>query len=204
MCERAICWSMGKDGMAIDVEVRRRRFTRAEYHQMAEAGILGPDERVELIRGEIVTMAPQGPRHSAFIDNLNALLVPRLLGRARVSVQSGVALGDDSEPEPDLKVLRLRDDVSYKDRGPFGDDVLLLVEVAVTSLRYDRTTKLRLYADYGIPEYWIVDGNAEAIDVHRAPDGGVYGDVTRVTGGASTLTLAAFPDVTLTLTDIFA
>ena len=106
-------------------------------------GILKPTDRVELIRGEIVKKLPQGPRHQAFIDNLNALLIPRLLDRARVSVQSGVALSDDSEPEPDIKVLRLRDDVPYKERGPFGEDVLLLVEVAVTSLRYDRTTKLR-------------------------------------------------------------
>ena len=85
-----------------------------------------------------------------------------------------------------------------------GEDVLLLVEVAVTSLRYDRTTKLRLYAEAGIPEYWIVDCTAESIETHRAPQGDAYRDVTRVAGPASTVSPQAFPDVTLALADIFA
>lgn len=190
--------------MAVEVDVARRRFTREEYYRMAEVGILKPTDRVELIRGEIITMSPQGYRHQAFIDNLNALLVPRLVDRARISVQSGVALSDDSEPEPDIKVLRLREDVPYKERGPWGEDVLLLIEVAVTSLRYDRTTKLSLYAEFGIPEYWIVDCTAEAIDVHRRPEQGIYRDVTRTTGLTSMIAPQAFPDVTMTLQEIFA
>jgi Uma2 family endonuclease len=194
----------GEETMAVEAAPTRRKFTREEYHRMAEVGILKPTDRVELIRGEIVTMSPQGPRHSAFIDNFTALLVPRLVGRARLSVQSGVALADDSEPEPDIKVLRLRDAVPYKERGPFGEDVLLLIEVAVTSLRYDRTTKLRLYAEAGIPEYWIVDCTAEAIEVHRRPEGGAYREVTRVTGLASTVSPQTFPDVALRLDEIFA
>jgi len=194
----------GEEPMAVDVAPSLRKFTRAEYHRMGEVGIFKPTERVELIRGEIVTMSPQGHRHQAFIDNLNALLVRRLGDRGRVSVQSGVALGDDSEPEPDIKVLRLRDDVPYKERGPFGEDVLLLIEVAVTSLRYDRTTKLKLYAETGIPEYWIVDATAEVIEVHRGPERDTYRDVTRVADPMSPLAPQAFPDVVLTLAEIFA
>jgi Uma2 family endonuclease len=194
----------GEARMAVEVDVARRRFTREEYYRMAEVGILKPTDRVELIRGEIVEMSPQGYRHQAFIDNLIALLAPRLVSRARLSVQSGVALSDDTEPEPDLKVLRFRDDVPYKERGPWGEDVLLLIEVAVTSLRYDRTTKLRLYADAGIPEYWIIDCTAEAVEVHRRPAQGTYRDVTRVTGATSTIAPQAFPDVTLRLAEIFA
>src|SRR5881628_430256 len=105
----------GRTALEVEVVGARRLFTREEYYRMAEVGILKPTDRVELIRGEIVKKLPQGPRHQAFIDNLNALLIPRLLDRARVSVQSGVALSDDSEPEPDIKVLRLRDDVPYKE-----------------------------------------------------------------------------------------
>jgi Uma2 family endonuclease len=193
----------GEESMAVEAEVARRLFTREEYHRMAEVGILKRTDRVELIRGEILRMSPIGRRHVAFVDNLNQLLVTRLAGRAIVSVQSGVALTDDTEPEPDLKVLRRRP-VPYKEREAWGEDVLLLIEVAETSLRYDRTTKLRLYAESDIPEYWVVDCNAEAIEVHRAPEGVRYRDVTRIAGAASTVSLSAFPDVTLSLAEIFA
>src|SRR3989442_190004 len=94
--------------MAVEVAVARRLFTREEYHRMGEVGILKPTDRVELIRGEIVKMSPIGRRHTAFVDNLNELLITRLTGRAIVSVQNPVALSDDTEPQPDLKVLRRR------------------------------------------------------------------------------------------------
>jgi Uma2 family endonuclease len=98
----------GEAPMAIEIETERRRFTRVEYHGMAEAGTLRPRERVELIRGEIVRMAAFGPRHVVFTDNLTALLVPRLVNRAVVSVASGTPLSDDTEPEPDIKIVRRR------------------------------------------------------------------------------------------------
>jgi Uma2 family endonuclease len=188
--------------MAVEVAATRRRFTRAEYRRMSEVGILGEDDRVELIRGEIVQMSPIGRRHRAFVDNLNQLLVLRLAGRAIVSVQNPVALMDDSEPQPDLSVLRRRP-VPYKEREAHAEDVLLLIEVADSSLAYDRSTKLRLYAETGIPEYWVVDCAAETVDVYRAPGAEGYRDVTRVAGGAM-LTLQAYPDVELTTAEIFA
>jgi Uma2 family endonuclease len=188
--------------MAVGVAAARRLFTRDEYHRMGEAGILRPTDRVELIRGEIVMMSPIGKRHVAFVDNLTQLLVLRLAGRAIISVQSPVALSDDSEPEPDLKVLRRRP-VPYKDVEASAADVLLLIEVAETSLRYDRSTKLRLYAEAGIPEYWVIDCAAETIEVHRTPAADGYRDVTRVTGDGS-VALQSFPDVVLTVQEIFA
>jgi len=127
-------------------------------------------------------MSPPDRRHVAFVNNLTQLLVTRLAGRAIVSVQNPVALADDSEPQPDLAVVRRRA-VPYKEAEIVTDDVLLLVEVAESSLACDRSTKLRLYAEAGVAEYWVVDGAAERIEVHRT---------------------AEFPDVTLTLAEVFA
>ena len=169
---------------------------------MAEVGILKPTDRVELIRGEIVEMSPPGRRHVAFVDNLTQLLVLRLAGRAIVSVQNPVVLTEDTEPQPDLAIRRLRA-VPYKDREAFAEDVLLLIEVADTSLRYDRSTKLRLYAAAGVPEYWLVDCTTESIEVFRTPHAEGYRHVSRVAGG-ETVNVEAFLDVTLRVTEIFA
>jgi len=188
--------------MAVDVAAARRLFTRHEYHRMAEAGILKPTERVELIRGEILEMSPPGRRHVAFVDNLNQILVIRLAGRAIVSIQNPVVLADDTEPQPDIALKRLRL-VPYKEREAFAEDALLLIEVADTSLRYDRSTKLRVYAEAGIPEYWVVDCAAESVEVHREPRADGYEQVRRVTRPGS-VSLLALPDVVLTIAEIFA
>ena len=185
--------------MAVQVAPTRRRFSREEYYRMAEAGILGEDDRVELIEGEIVEMSPIGDRHVAFVMNLGRLLTLRLGDRAFLSVQNPVVLTADTEPQPDLAVLRPR---AYKERKPHADDVLLLIEVADTSLAYDRTTKLRLYAQAGIPEYWIVDCATESLEVYRDPSGENYRDVVRISVPA-TLRPQTFPHVDLTLAEIF-
>ena len=188
--------------MAVETDVARRLFTRAEYYRMAEAGILKPTDRVELIRGEIVESSPIGPRHSAFVNNLNQLLVLRLGGRAIVSVQNPVVVDDYSEPQPDLVLLRRRA-IPYKKAHGTAEDVLLLIEVAETSIRYDRTTKLRLYAEAGVPEYWIVDCTAETVEVYWSPDARGYGDVAVVTGTAA-VSPRAVGDLVLPLPEIFA
>jgi Uma2 family endonuclease len=185
-----------------EVAITRRRFTRTEYYRMVEAGILGKRDRVELIKGDIVEKFPMSTRHHAFVMNLSMPLIVRLDGRARVSVGTAVALADDTDTEPDLAVLRIRTP-SFKVREPYAEDALLVIEVADVSLAYDRTTKLRLYAEAGIPEYWIVDCTAEAVEVYRNPGGDHYLDVARVIAPA-TLTLQAFPDVALALAEIFA
>ena len=188
--------------MAVDVAAARRLFTRGEYHRMGEAGILRPTDRVELIRGEVVEMSPIGRRHYAFVNNLNQLLTVRLAGRAIVAVQGPIALADDTEPEPDVAIIRRRV-VPYKEREAHAEDALLLIEVAESSLAYDRSTKLRLYAAAGIPEYWVVDCVAESVEVHRTPDAGGFRGVSSV-AGTGTVAVQAFPDVTLTLAEIFA
>lgn len=187
--------------MAVEAELARRLFTRAEYYRMAEVGILKPTDRVELIRGEIVQLSPIGPRHSAFVNNLTQLLVLRLGGRAIVSVQNPVVVDDYSEPQPDLVLLRRRA-VPYKEAHGTPQDVLLLIEVAETSIRYDRTTKLRLYAEAGVPEYWIVDCVAESVEVFRSPGPEGYREVSRVSGDVNVGPLA-LPDALLPLPEIF-
>jgi len=187
--------------MPTELERARRLFTRKEYHRMAEAGILKPRDRVELIRGEIIEMSPIGPRHIAFVNNLTELLVLRLGRRAVVSVQNPVALDEYSEPQPDLAVLRRRAD--YKQTEPVTEDVLFLIEVADTSLSYDRRVKLRLYAEAGIPEYWVIDAAAEVIEVHRGRGPGGYAETQRFAAGEA-ITPAGFPDVALTAGEIFA
>jgi len=188
--------------MAVEVAADRRLFTREEYHRMAEVGILKPTEKVELIRGEIVKKMAPGRRHRAFVDNLTQLLVLRLAGLAIVSVQNPVALSDDTEPEPDLQILRRRS-LPYKEREAYAEDTLLVIEVADSSLAYDRSTKLALYAEAGVPEYWVVNCISESIEIYRRPERDRYLDVRRVEG-TETISLQAFPDVTLSLAEIFA
>src|SRR5688572_22007646 len=137
-------------------EITRRLFTVEECYRMADAGILRPDERVELIRGEILKMSPIGPRHGAAVDGANRTFV-RLAGdSAIVRVQGTVVLDPFVAPEPDLVLLRPRDDF-YVRKNPGGPDILLIIEVADSSLDYDTTVKPALYALLGVPEYWVAD-----------------------------------------------
>jgi Uma2 family endonuclease len=187
--------------MAMDVQVEcaRRRFTANEYMRMAEAGILGEDERIELIRGEILAMSPIGPRHCTAVDRFTYLLVTALGPRAWVRVQGTVRLFPDTMPEPDLAILRRRD---YSDAHPTPADILLVIEVAETSLVYDRGEKAALYAEAGIPEYWVADTQGEVIEVNRESDGQRFRQSTRLTG-AATVSPVAFPDVVVPLPEIF-
>lgn len=152
----------------MSAEPKRRRFTVDEYHAMARAGVLTDDDRVELLEGEIVEMTPIGAGHAACVKRLNRLLTKGSGDGAIVSVQDPVRLSTFSEPEPDLALLRPRDDF-YAEGHPGPDDVLLLVEVAESSLTYDRDRKLPLYARSGVPEVWIVDLEGDRVEVHRAP-----------------------------------
>jgi Uma2 family endonuclease len=186
--------------MATDVEIQRRRFTLDEYHRMGEAGILHEDDRVELIHGEIVQMTAIGSRHAACVAVLNERLVLRVGDRAVLWPQNPVVILPDSEPQPDVILLKRRPDF-YRAALPQAEDVLLLVEVADTSIRYDRNVKRPLYADAGIAEYWIVDLEGEAVEVCRDPEGDRYRSVERLGRGARVAPLA-FPDVLLPVDDI--
>ena len=152
---------------------QRHRLTVEEYYRMAEVGILKEDDRIELIEGEIIDMPPVGSLHSSAVNRLNAVFNLCAGTRAIVSVQNPIRLNSRSEPQPDLALLRHRADY-YRDAHPGPADVLLLVEVAGSSLRYDVEVKLPLYAQQGIPEIWIVDLEHRRLEIHRCPDGDVY------------------------------
>src|SRR5258708_26947142 len=161
--------------MAVGVEVERRLFTVEEYHRMAEAGILGEDERVELIEGEIVQMAPIGPRHVGCVINATRLFITRLGDRVVVSPQNPVVIPPRSEPQPDLLLLRPRA-VSYSRELPSSQDVLLAVEVADTTVRFDRLVQARLHPPAGIPEVLLCPAVGGAGQGYRRPGrGGLRG-----------------------------
>jgi Uma2 family endonuclease len=149
-------------------DIQRRLFTVREYYRLAETGILNEDDHVELIDGEIVKMTPIGSAHAGCVNRLNALLQKCFGGRGIVSVQNPIRLDAYTEPQPDLSVLSPRDD-SYAAGHPGPEDVLLVVEVADSSLQYDRDVKTMVYAAAGIPEMWLVDLKGEHVDVFTSP-----------------------------------
>ena len=157
-------------------EVTRRLFTVQEYHQMAEAGVLHEDDRIELIHGEIIQMDPIGNYPAAIVRRITMLLAPRLASQAIVNVQNPVKIGDHSEPEPDITILPFRDDY-YASTGVTPADVLLLIEVSDSTIRIDRNVKLPLYATADIPEVWIVDANRQQLEVYRQPSEDRYQSV---------------------------
>lgn len=152
---------------------RRHRYTVDDYHRMGEAGILRADQRVELIEGEIIDMTPIGSRHAAVVDRLTQLLGTTAGNQAIVRVQNPIALDDLSEPQPDLSLLRPRDDF-YAAAHPRPVDVLLVVDVADTSLAFDRDVKIPLYARHGIPEAWLIDLEARRLTVYSEPTANGY------------------------------
>jgi len=137
-------------------EISRRLFNVHDYHRMVDAGILSQRERVELIHGEILTMSPIGPPHSGTVMRALNGLIPLVGNRALVGVQGPIALGDWDEPQPDIFLLRPRDDF-YTKAHPRPSDLFLIIEIADSSLDYDRTVKVSLYAETGVPEYWVAD-----------------------------------------------
>ena len=151
------------------------RFTVEDYYRMGEVGILSPDIRVELVDGEIRRMAPVHPPHASMVKRLTVALVARLQDTAVVGVQDPIHLDEFNEPQPDATILRFRDDY-YGSRHPTPADVLLAIEVADTSLRYDRDEKIPRYGRYGIPEAWLVDVQAGTITVFTEPHAGGYGE----------------------------
>lgn len=184
----------------LPAEIKRHRFTIEEYHAMAEAGLLSEDDRVELIDGEIVDMAPIGTRHLACVVALTHLLAEASGGRYFVSVQNPVVLGERNEPQPDLSLLKTRPDPAAE--GPPGpEDVLLIIEVSDTTLSYDRTVKLPRYAHSGVPEVWIVDLEGGRVESHSAPSAEGYG-VSREFGPGEQAHSASVEDLSLPVAEI--
>lgn len=171
-----------------------RGIRRAEYDRMVDSGAL-EDERIELLQGIIVRMSPQGSPHAWSIRRLNTILVPALLGRAEVQQQLPLALGDWSEPEPDISVVPVVESSRAHPTRAF-----LVVEVAHSSLRIDLRVKVPIYAAAGVPEVWVVDVVRGVVHVHREPREGEFATVFEA-GREDRLTLVAFPDVSVGVAD---
>jgi Uma2 family endonuclease len=161
----------------VAVPIHKRLLTNEEYRHMLEAGILSAEERVELIHGEVLEMTPIGNQHAACLRRLLRLLASALGPDVMLDAQNPIHLPEErSAPQPDLALLRSRED-GYASRPPAAGDVLLLVEVADSSLAYDRDVKVPLYARCGIPEVWLVDLAGRSIVVYRRPGQESYGEV---------------------------
>lgn len=179
------------------VEPVRHRFTVEDYHHMSDAGMFPPDQRLELIAGEVIEMAAIGSRHAGAVNRLTRLFA--CLGdRAIVAVQNPVRLGDLSEPQPDLTLLRWRSDF-YEAAHPTPADVLLLIEVSDSTMSWDRTVKQALYAAAGITEMWDVGLRGLEVATDPGPDG--YCNL-RPVGPGGHVTPLAFPDLTLAAVDL--
>jgi Uma2 family endonuclease len=176
----------------------RHKLDVHDYERMVLVGILGQQDRVELIHGEIMDMSPIGQSHEGAVNALNLALVLACQSKAIVSVQNSVRLDRWSVPQPDFAVFRYRTDFYLEGRRPTPADALLLVEVADSSLRYDQEVKLPLYAAAGIPEYWIVDMQRRVVDAYRRPEGGGYAEQATHRGGDQ-VPLSAAPDIVVTL-----
>jgi len=157
----------------MSVELIRRLISVKEYHIMAESGILTEEDRVELLKGEIVYMSPIGSKHVACVNRITHAIAPILPDNAILSAQNPIVVDDLSEPEPDFAILRFKDDF-YENQLATADDVYLVIEVSDTTLAKDQKIKLPLYAASGIPEFWIVNLEKDEIEVYKEPIGDTY------------------------------
>ena len=180
----------------------RHRLDVDEYYRMSDTGIFGEDDRIELIDGDLIDMAPIGQGHAAMVSGLAEALFVACAGRAIVWPQNPVRLDRSSEPQPDLAVLRRRADFYATGERPGPADVLLLVEVADSSLSFDRKVKLPLYARAGIAELWIVDLKRRVLDAYRKPVANGYQETTTLQPGGL-LALAIAPEIIVRLDLVF-
>jgi Uma2 family endonuclease len=183
------------------VEPRKHRFSVDEYHRLGEMGVFKEGDRVELIDGEIFEMTPIGTRHMGHVNHLTRLLYAKVADQATISVQNPVRLGDQSEPEPDVAVLHHRAD-AYASEMPGPDDILLLIEVADTSVRYDRDVKIPLYAHHGVAVVWLVDVENDAVEIYEQPVDGNYTVIRRPPPSAH-ITLESLPAVDFQVAKLF-
>lgn len=178
----------------------KHRLTVLDFHRMAEAGIFGEDDRVELIEGELFDMAPIVSKHAGTVAILTKLLTVGAGDCCVVFVQNPLQIPDYNEPLPDLTLLKPRAD-SYRDTLPQPSDVLLVLEVADSSVSRDRDVKIPIYGRRNIPETWLVDVQRRVIAVYRQPGSDGYQSVTEV--GSGSLSPECLPDVVVALADLF-
>lgn len=184
----------------MSAQLEKRYFSVDEYYRMAEAGVLKPDDRVELIEGEIIKMSPIGSPHAACVSRLNRLMHNQSRLQFTVSVQNPVRLSNFSEPVPDLVLLRFREDC-YAITHPTPADVLLIIEVSDSTVLTDREIKLPLYARAGIRECWLVNLPGRVVEVHSQPVAGAFSALTEYRSG-ETVTSTLVADLTLDVDSI--
>jgi Uma2 family endonuclease len=185
----------------MQVEVTRRRFTVDEYHKMADSGIF-EHERVELLEGEVVAMTPKGSAHAAAVSRLIRHLGAAIGQASLLRAQDPLPLNERTEVEPDIAIVRFRADY-YAGAHPSPVDTLLVIEVADSSLTYDRHVKMALYARSGIPEAWLVDLTQGQVSVHGRPSNDGYDRVV-VHGRGEVLTSSALPRLSLSVDDLLS
>jgi Uma2 family endonuclease len=168
---------------------------------MSEVGILTEEDRVELIKGEIVEMSPIGLKHAAIVNRLNQLFHRKLSDLVLVSIQNPIQLTNNSEPQPDVALLKPRADF-YETKTPEVKDIFAIVEVADTTIIYDREIKIPLYAENGITEVWLIDVSDRSLTIYRQPTQTGY-QITQTLTREESLSLLAFPEVTMNVTEIF-
>lgn len=183
------------------VNTQIRSLTSAEYYQMMESGIIREGERVELILGQIFTMAAKGTRHTVATSRLLKSLLMLIGEQAIVRCQDPISLPNHSETEPDIAIVRLRSD-DYVDSHPAPADIILVIEVADSSIKFDRDTKAPLYAAAGISEYWIVNLIDNHLEVYSQPEGSIYARIEIITPPKS-ISLPQFSDIVLHTSDFF-
>ena len=189
-------------GMPMESWPQRHRITVHDYHRLAEAGVLAPDARVELIEGEIIDMAPIGKNHQSIVDQLARGLFKAVGDRAILRVQGSIRLSQWSEPGPDLVLLAPRPDF-YRGEFALGTDSLLVIEVSDSTWRYDREVKLPLYARHGVPEVWIVDVNADTLHIYDELSNGKY-ERHAVLERPAAVPVTHVSGITLDVSDVFA
>ena len=176
------------------------RFTVDDFERMVESGILTAEDRVELIDGQVVEMSPIGMKHGAAVDSAAEFFITSCKGRAKVRIQGPVRFGDGSQVQPDLALLRPRGDF-YASRYPQAEDVLLLIEVADSSILLDRNQKVPIYAREGVSEVWLVNLLNDTVETFRRPQNGAYADQSVVQRG-SVLSPLALPDLRVRVEDL--
>ena len=186
--------------MGAPVSIPRRPISVSDYHKMVEAGIFNETDRVELIEGELIQMAPIGGPHMQLINLLNRILVQQVGDDGVVSPQNAVALEPDSEPEPDFVVLR--PECFYRAEVPTAKDVMLIIEVSHSTLAYDRDVKIPLYAKHGIPEVWIFEAANRSVSIYREPARNSYGRLL-TPDRSETKSPLLLPKVQLRLRDVW-
>ncbi|MBV8213839.1 MAG: Uma2 family endonuclease [Verrucomicrobia bacterium] len=174
--------------------VSLRRLTTDEYDQLGETGILHEEERVELIEGLIIEMAPVGDEHEDIVDRLNRVFGDQHRGRYRVRVSGPIRIADASEPQPDVTLYE-----SDSRRHPVPEEIRLVIEVADSSVPFDTGAKKAIYERAQIPEYWVIELPTKQVRIYRLVDGGFVEEVRRI----GSINCQAFPDVTVDLQELF-